>query len=215
MDWKGACSAVAAAAILTQPAITSAQTADSRLVVRIYNSDKIPGRQLHSARRLVDAIFAPVGVQISWIDCWHGEGPTVNSSRCAQPLAINEVVLRLFDAGLPPDQLISPLGFSLVNLQHVAPFLATVYPDRIRLTAKDGRTSFESLLGRVIAHEIGHLLLGRNEHAQTGLMRGHWSGGDLRKDAPADWRFGPGEIAAVQAAAERRNMLPANLAAAR
>ena len=45
------------------------------------------------------------------------------------------------------------------------------------------------LLGRAIAHEIGHLLLDTNQHASTGLMRATWSRSELRRDKPADWHF--------------------------
>jgi hypothetical protein len=37
------------------------------------------------------------------------------------------------------------------------------------------------ILGTVIAHELGHLLLGSNSHASTGIMRSHWQGEELRR----------------------------------
>ena len=43
------------------------------------------------------------------------------------------------------------------------------------------------LLGRAMAHEIGHLLLGTTHHASRGLMRGVWTTIDLQKDQPWDW----------------------------
>ncbi|MEO5822443.1 MAG: hypothetical protein ABIT71_18195 [Vicinamibacteraceae bacterium] len=42
------------------------------------------------------------------------------------------------------------------------------------------------ILGRVTAHEIGHLLLGTNSHAPTGLMQATW---DLKRRHPSDWQF--------------------------
>ena len=35
------------------------------------------------------------------------------------------------------------------------------------------------LLGTVIAHELGHLLLSTNSHSTFGLMRANWSGKEL------------------------------------
>ena len=32
-----------------------------------------------------------------------------------------------------------------------------------------------TILGRVTAHEIGHLLIGTNSHAPSGLMRASWN----------------------------------------
>jgi hypothetical protein len=37
------------------------------------------------------------------------------------------------------------------------------------------------ILGTVIAHELGHLLLGSNSHSGMGIMTAHWQGGDLRR----------------------------------
>jgi hypothetical protein len=37
------------------------------------------------------------------------------------------------------------------------------------------------ILGTVITHELGHLLLGSNSHASTGIMRAHWQGEELRR----------------------------------
>jgi hypothetical protein len=45
------------------------------------------------------------------------------------------------------------------------------------------------LLGRTVAHEIGHLLIGTNRHAASGLMRARWSREELQRNHPADWRF--------------------------
>jgi hypothetical protein len=37
------------------------------------------------------------------------------------------------------------------------------------------------ILGTVIAHELGHLLLGSNSHSGVGIMRAHWQGEELRR----------------------------------
>ena len=45
------------------------------------------------------------------------------------------------------------------------------------------------LLGRAMAHEIGHLLLGANSHSLNGIMRGHWSVHEFRLNARIDMLF--------------------------
>jgi hypothetical protein len=37
------------------------------------------------------------------------------------------------------------------------------------------------ILGNVMAHELGHLLLGSNSHSGIGIMRAHWQGEELRR----------------------------------
>jgi hypothetical protein len=41
------------------------------------------------------------------------------------------------------------------------------------------RVNLASLLGDVAAHEIGHLLLGTNSHAENGIMRARWESEEL------------------------------------
>ena len=45
------------------------------------------------------------------------------------------------------------------------------------------------ILGSVMAHELGHLLLGSNSHAPTGLMRAHWQGEELSRVARGSLLF--------------------------
>jgi hypothetical protein len=37
------------------------------------------------------------------------------------------------------------------------------------------------LLGSVIAHELGHLLLGEHSHSSGGLMQAHWRSEQLKR----------------------------------
>jgi len=42
-----------------------------------------------------------------------------------------------------------------------------------------------SLLGHVMAHEIGHLLQGTTQHSESGIMKARWTGQDFTEKA---WR---------------------------
>ena len=37
------------------------------------------------------------------------------------------------------------------------------------------------ILGSVMAHEMGHLLIGSNAHAISGIMRAHWESDELHR----------------------------------
>jgi len=45
------------------------------------------------------------------------------------------------------------------------------------------------ILGSVMAHEIGHMLLGSHAHAISGIMRGHWERDDLLSIRAAEMQF--------------------------
>ena len=52
---------------------------------------------------------------------------------------------------------------------------AWVFYDKINAAAEQTGLGLPQILGAVIAHELGHLLLGANSHSKIGLMRAHWS----------------------------------------
>jgi hypothetical protein len=45
------------------------------------------------------------------------------------------------------------------------------------------------MIGRVMAHEIGHLVLGTNTHSASGLMREIWTFAELTRNRAQDWMF--------------------------
>jgi hypothetical protein len=54
-----------------------------------------------------------------------------------------------------------------------------------------------TLLGRVMAHEVGHLLLGTGYHGEAGVMRAEWPDAQLNRDGD-HWRFSMLEAASMQ-----------------
>jgi hypothetical protein len=60
------------------------------------------------------------------------------------------------------------------------------------------------LLGRAIAHELGHLLLGRTQHSESGIMRAAWSRQELQRNEVVDWRFSEPDATQIRARARTR-----------
>ena len=96
------------------------------------------------------------------------------------------------------------MGFSLVGTPGAAPFLATVYVDRVASVARGAGIDARRVLGLAIAHEIGHVLLDSNSHAASGLMRADWSRIELRRTDRAAWAFLEAEVAYLRSSAEER-----------
>ena len=44
-----------------------------------------------------------------------------------------------------------------------------------------------------MAHEIGHLILGSNEHSEAGIMRDTWTTQQLTSGRSKDWMFLPAQ----------------------
>ena len=58
-----------------------------------------------------------------------------------------------------------------------------VFYDRVTDVAAVNRADIALLMGNVIAHEMGHLLLHHAAHAANGLMRGIWDADAIRQGA--------------------------------
>jgi hypothetical protein len=57
---------------------------------------------------------------------------------------------------------------------------AFVFYDRVLALRTSTTRLLPVILGRVIAHELTHLLLPEEDHSELGLMRGQWTADDLR-----------------------------------
>jgi hypothetical protein len=82
------------------------------------------------------------------------------------------------------------LGYSLFDSNGISGF-ATVYVDRVDWLARRAQYPRPPLLGRAIAHEIGHLLLRSNAHTEAGLMREVWTAEQVVRNRREDWTFSP------------------------
>jgi hypothetical protein len=66
---------------------------------------------------------------------------------------------------------------------------SNVFYERARELHNSWSFPLAVVMGNVMAHELGHLLLGSNSHASAGIMRARWQGEDLRRAMRADLRF--------------------------
>ncbi len=62
-----------------------------------------------------------------------------------------------------------------------------MYVDRVKATIEAQRRP--ALLAHVLAHEITHILQGRQRHSDSGLMKAHWGGEDYRQMASKTLTF--------------------------
>jgi hypothetical protein len=165
-----------------------------QLVVRVYDSAGVASADVERARASVGAILASVGIDPIWRPC--------HVSTCTGPVKPHEVVLRLVRSG--PASTKDSLGFSLVDVAQQAGSLGTIYVDRVHALAAQAGVDEGVLLGRAIAHEIGHMLIGTSGHARVGLMRAVWVSRELQRGRPSDWVFSREEGAELRQHLEAR-----------
>jgi hypothetical protein len=90
------------------------------------------------------------------------------------------------------------LGSAMLDKARAGGVLITIDLLPVRAVADGAGCDFSTLLGRAIAHEIGHLLLGSAHHPPDGLMRAFWSQDELRGAKSARWFFSPAEAAQMR-----------------
>jgi hypothetical protein len=169
------------------------------VTVRVY--DVLEDASLGAALAHANAAMSGVAVFPEWVRCI-GTAAT-SPSRCAAPLLRGELAVRIVDGPRPARGNEVALGNSIIAHDHATGTLATVYADRVLALARLSRTDPMVLLGRAIAHELGHLLMGTTRHDSEGLMRQTWTTSELARGDPRDWSFAPGDAAAIRRRASR------------
>ncbi|MFN7916247.1 MAG: hypothetical protein U0Q55_12980 [Vicinamibacterales bacterium] len=167
------------------------------LVVRLYDSAGLATRDLHESGRVAAAILASAAVDVQWRRCPDLLPSGVDA--CRLPLAANEAVLRLIPSSGRMRESAEPLGSTLLDPWGRQAVLSTVFVDRILDVADRARIDHTQLLGRAVAHELGHLLLGSAGHSTEGLMRPFWTDDLLRSGTRESWQLLPEQAAAIRA----------------
>jgi hypothetical protein len=168
--------------------LASSAGAAERLVVRTYDTVGLAVIEKTSARDALEEILRDAGLQLLWRDCPPGG--------CTDPRGSSELVVRIVSA--PKRAASGSLGFAVVDIEQRTGTLATVYADRIKSIARRTGGNAGRLIGRAMAHEIGHLLLGTSQHSASGLMRAHWSDREVRRNLEPDWALAPQDIAMLR-----------------
>jgi hypothetical protein len=169
-------------------------TAVLLLTARFYISVDVPASTRVEATHAAANILGAAGIDVRWMDCHDrfaskGHG---TSAICLTPPNPDEVIVRFVSAPSTPPRgrsAADSLGDAYVDTAAGAGALATVYVDRVASLAQAAGIDAGTLLGRVMAHEIGHLLLGTATHRPTGLMRAAWSTTLLQRRIGNDWRL--------------------------
>jgi hypothetical protein len=180
--------------MMTAAPTVSAELPWKGLAVRVYDNADVPKGALRTAFETAGKALQPAEVDVRWLSC------TVSSGgRCTEPLRRGELVVRLVRSakGAAVDD--ESLGTALVDPATGTGVLATVYVDRVERLVRRSDGDLGTLLGRAMAHEIGHLLMGRASHAVRGLMRPRWTRAEVARNVKADWGFDAPDLRLIRA----------------
>jgi hypothetical protein len=159
--------------------------------ISVHNYADVPTELLTAAEDQAREIFRHAGLETVWLNCspklenlepascYFGDATHLTLK--ISPHAMNAQVRDRIDV----------LGTAYPD-EKGAGYFAYVFYDRVQELAQRRRLG-HALLADVMAHEIGHLLLGSNSHSMSGIMCAHWNYDELRHVAEGAMSFVPAQ----------------------
>jgi len=147
------------------------------LNVIVRFSAELPDGLVADAETSSARVFAKAGVAMQWRNCPARDGEFLDDA-CQGSTGGNDLVLQI----VPRAERAQGAVFGVAFVSGSGGAYADIFFDRIqRIHDENRKISIATLLGYVMAHEIGHLLLGEHSHSQAGLMLGKWHADELAK----------------------------------
>lgn len=184
--------------LLPTAAVAESAGRSAAVAIRVYDTAGLSEADLQPALAAAAGTLLEAQVAAVWHLCAHEAGSSEGDPVCREPLGPGELVVRIVRSDPGVSAAFTALGDAFVDPQARTGVLATIYADHVQRTAQDVGIDARALLGRALAHEIGHLLLATTAHAPGGLMRAAWLRHELRRDQRADWSFGPDEVTRIR-----------------
>jgi len=160
-----------------------------RLKVSVFNDAVVAQPALQAAEARAKAVLGEAGIALTWLDCgtpgrWHRE---LGCRDVAFPAHLS---VRLVAGRKVVSE--DTFGQSFLNEQGEGNY-ANVYWTPLSSSKVLDLIGEGDLLGLVVVHELGHLLLGKDSHSSEGLMRGRWEAAELREAAKGKLLFSKSE----------------------
>lgn len=174
----------------------------ARLTISVYNDAGVPSPVLVHAEERGAEIFSRAGLDLTWINCSQSATDQPVSG-CARIEGREHLVIRIIShmAGGNVD---GKFGLSFLGAGGIGRY-SDVFWDKIQELGNDNVEEW-AILGSVMAHEIGHLMLGSHSHAISGIMRAQWNRHELQHIAMGTLLFLPEEERQMKARYSSRLM---------
>jgi len=163
------CLARAWGATVVQPA--------PQLVVSVCNDAGVPDRVLQRAEREAENAFHRAGVVLVWAPCGGAENHRATAYLdVAHMTKVFSIRIVTHSLNLPGED----FGIAFVGSDGTGS-QADVFYSSIVALQQSSTVGTAELLGYVMSHELGHLVLGGNSHSRLGIMQPRWAGEQLRR----------------------------------
>ena len=165
------------------------QSSAPNLTVSVFNDAGVESSVWLQAQGRATEIMRRSGISLTWLDCgFPASGkPDSNCSAISYPAHLSVRIVAKFSP-LKADIFGQSFQDAAGEGNYVLVYYASIKAFRAATTVPVGE-----LLGCVVVHELGHLLLGTASHSSTGLMSAVWQDPELQQVVRGNLFFSGGE----------------------
>ena len=161
--------------------------------VKLFNDAAVEDNLLHRAKEEAAWLLQSACVDLKWVPCMVVSRS--NFTPCQAP--DRAIELHILSSPATNDWREDTTGIAMPHFatgSHAGVFMSRVR----RLAARNvGTIDVSDLLGYVMAHEIGHVLLHSTTHSDEGVMRAEFRPADLKRAGQRQLKFTKGQAEAM------------------
>ena len=178
------------------------------ITVQIQDHSHVPPALLSSAAAVVTRMYEGIGVRIKWTGVvrWNGDHARFDHREETSHAALGQLTIIILNSKMAARGHVKEevLGFAAVADEGMGRIAYAIY-DRVRSIALELPINEAELLGFVMAHEIGHLMLPRGSHSSAGLMKSDWDIHDLEEVDLLKLQFSEQQAAQIRSTIENES----------
>ena len=174
----------------------------AKLQVRLYDYARLSPAMIEWATGDAMEVLSKAGIPTHWLDCSMSLSDEELDPACRVSPGPTVVVLKILPRKMAERFTVPEGSFGFAMLSDKANGFgsqAVVFYHRLTELAADMDSYRSVALGHILAHEIGHLLLGSGSHSSQGIMRATWQNADLEKAIRGKMRFTPKQAKRMKA----------------
>jgi hypothetical protein len=173
------------AAILGVRFASASQTSGGELslTIRIHDYSRVPSDSLSRATAVVTRTYEKIGVRTEWMGVARPAERRTGSGRDeSPPVPAAQLTIIILTPKMAARARVAEdvLGYAAVPDEGMGRIAFAIY-ERVRAAARRIPANEGELLGFVMTHEIGHLVLPRGSQPDSGPMKNHWHLRDLQR----------------------------------
>ena len=178
----------------------SAAQSGLRITVFVYNYATAPSHVLAQAEAAAARIYQHSGIEIAWLDCPLSPEQAAQYPACQIAPSPTRLAVRILSRTMAEryHQAEDTFGFAQYPGNGSFGMVANVFSNEAEELATHQNLAHGVLLGHLMAHELGHLLLGVGSRSASGIMHVPWYRKELEIISQGLMLFEPWEAARMR-----------------